>query len=100
MTDIAELMQKRMALVEKLSALNSRQLSNTQARSGAEVELLACIEEIEQNGETCDNLARRADLEARCKAATAACVDCDREIEALTDQLDAFDQAGQAGPAP
>lgn len=101
MSDIADLMQKRMALVEKLATLNSKQLQNTQARSGIEVELTACIEEVEQNGETSENLARRADLEARYKAAAAACADCDLELDRLTDELNALDQqAGQAGPAP
>ena len=52
MTDMAERMQQRMALVEKLSALNAKQLQNTQARSGIEVELTACIESIEENGES------------------------------------------------
>ncbi|MGI9487908.1 MAG: hypothetical protein ACR2RF_18900 [Geminicoccaceae bacterium] len=92
MTDIAALMQKRMALVEKLAALNSKQLSNTQARSGIEVELTACIEGIDQNGESKAALAERADLEARHKLAAAACVDCDRELDALTEQLNALDQ--------
>ena len=91
MSDVAELMQKRMALVEKIAALNSKQLSNTQTRSGAEVELLACIEEIEANGETSENLTRRADLEARCKAAAEACADCERALDDLADQLSALD---------
>ncbi|MGI9501296.1 MAG: hypothetical protein ACR2P3_14770 [Geminicoccaceae bacterium] len=98
--DFADLMQRRMALVEKLAALNSRQLQNTQARSGIEVELIGCIEEIEQNGETKETLARRADLEARYKAAAAACADCDQELDRLADELSALDQEGQAGPAP
>jgi cell division protein FtsB len=93
-TDFAELMQRRMALVERLAALNSKQLLNTQTRSGLEVELLACIEEIEANGESEVALARRAELEARYKAAAAACADCEREIDKLADDLDAFDQAG------
>ncbi|MDH3659571.1 MAG: hypothetical protein OEU92_06005 [Alphaproteobacteria bacterium] len=98
MTDIAELMQKRMALVERTAALNSRQLRNTQIRSGIEVELLACIEAIERDGETRESLARRDDLEARYKAAAAACANCDRELDKLADELGALDQ--QAGPAP
>ena len=48
MTDFASLMQQRIALVEKLAALNSKQLLNTQTRSGIEVELLTCIEAIER----------------------------------------------------
>jgi len=91
MSDIAELMQKRMALVEKLSALNATQLQNTQTRSGIEVELTACIADIEQNGEREVALARRADLEARYKAAAAACVDCDRELDRLADELTRLD---------
>lgn len=98
MTDMAELMQKRMALVEKLSALNSKQLQNTQARSGIEVELTACIEDIEQNGERKAALARQSDLESRYQAAVAACIDCDQELDRLTDELDALNQ--QAGPEP
>ena len=94
---MAELMQRRMVLVERLAALNSKQLLNTQTRSGAEVELLACIEEIEANGETTENLARRADLEARYKAAAEACADCERELDRLADELNALDE--QAGPA-
>jgi len=96
MSDIADVMQKRMALVEKLSALNSKQLQNTQTRSGIEVELAACIEEIEQSGESEIVLA---DLEARYQAAAAACVDCDQELDRLTDELNALDQQAQAGPA-
>ncbi|MGI9417384.1 MAG: hypothetical protein ACR2RA_06045 [Geminicoccaceae bacterium] len=98
MTDMAELMQKRMALVAKLSALNSKQLSNTQARSGVEVELTACIEEIEQSGESAAARARQAELEARYKAAAAACADCDRELDALAEELTTLDQQMQAGP--
>ena len=94
MTDIAELMQRRMALVEKLAALNSKQLQNTQARSGIEVELLACTERIERDGESDAALARQAELEARFRAAAAACADCDREIDELADQLTSLDQAG------
>lgn len=100
MTDMAEQMQRRMALVEKLAALNSTQLRNTQARSGIEVELVACIEEIERNGESEETLARRTDLEARYKAAAAACADCDRELDDLADQLGRLDRTEQAGPAP
>ena len=92
MSDFAERMQQRMALVEKLSALNSKQLQNTQARSGIEVELTACIEDIERNGESEAALARQAGLEARYEAAAAACVDCDRELDRLTNELNALDQ--------
>ncbi len=92
MSDFAERMQQRMALVEKLSALNSKQLQNTQARSGIEVELTACIEDIERNGESEAALARQAELEARYEAAAAACVDCDRELDRLTNELNALDQ--------
>lgn len=94
-----EFMAQRMALVEQLSALNSKQLSNTQMRSGIEVELLACNEAIERDGETASLLAQRAELETRLSEAIAACTDCDRRLDALTDQLDALDQQ-QAGPAP
>ncbi|MEM8949761.1 MAG: hypothetical protein AAGA21_23635 [Pseudomonadota bacterium] len=92
MSDVADLMQKRMALVEKLAALNSKQLLNTQARSGAEVELLACIEMIERNGESEAMLFARADLEARYKAAIAVCEDCERELDELAEQLNALDK--------
>jgi DNA repair exonuclease SbcCD ATPase subunit len=91
MTDIAELMQRRMHLVEKLASLNSKQLLNTQARSGAEVELLACIEEIEAKGENEAALARHADLEARYKAAIAVCEDCERELDELAERMNALD---------
>lgn len=97
MTDAALLMQKRMALVEKLSALNSQQLRNTQARSGIEVELLACIEAIEQDGETVAAVARRTELEARYKAAVAACTECERAMDRLVGDLTKLDQACQAG---
>ena len=91
MSDIAGLMQKRMALVEKLAALNSKQLLNTQARSGAEVELLACIEAIEAEGGNEAALARHAELEARYKAAIAVCEDCERELDDLAEQMNALD---------
>ncbi|MGI9510382.1 MAG: hypothetical protein ACR2QJ_13675, partial [Geminicoccaceae bacterium] len=91
------LMQKRMALVEKLSTLNSKQLQNTQIRSGIEVELTACIDDIEQNGESEAALARRADLEARYQAAADACVDCYQQLDRLADELTRLDL--QAGPA-
>ena len=97
MTDMAELMQQRMALIEKLSALNSKQLSNTQVRSGVEVELTACVEEIAQNGESAATRARQAELEARYKAAAAACADCDRQLDALAEELTTLDQQMQAG---
>ncbi|MEZ5932157.1 MAG: hypothetical protein R3F54_09425 [Alphaproteobacteria bacterium] len=92
MNDIARLMQKRMVLVEKLAALNSKQLSNTQKRSGLEVELLACIEEIEANGETAENLAQRAELEARYKAAIDACAACEQELDRLAEQMTRLDR--------
>lgn len=92
MTDLAELMQKRMALVERMAALNSKQLRNVQIRSGIEVELLACTEAIERDGETKETLTQRADLEARYKAAAAACADCDRELDGLAEELNALDQ--------
>ena len=92
MTDIAELMERRMALVEKLAALNSKQLLNTQTRSGTEVELLACIEMIEQNGEGEASLLGRAELEARYKAAIAVYEDCERELDELAEQLNALDK--------
>jgi len=100
MSDVADVMQRRMALVEKLAALNSKQLQNTQTRSGIEVELESCIEKIEQSGESEALFARRADLETRYRAAAAACVDCDRELDRLTDQLNALDLQVQAGPVP
>ncbi len=101
----AELMQRRMALIEKLANINSRQLSNTQARSGIEVEHQACINAIERDGETQLELARRADLEDRLQVAINTCADCDREWQALTDQLDALDRQlhsvqTDAGAAP
>ena len=92
MSNIVDLLQRRMALVEKIAALNSEQLSNTQARSGVEVELLACIEEIEETGETSENPARRVELEARYKAAAVACTDCGRERDDLSQQLNRLDE--------
>ncbi len=92
MTDMAERMQKRMALVEKLSALNAQQLKHTQIRSGIEVELTACIEKIGQNGETPEALTQLADINARYQAAAAACANCDQELDALTEQLNALDE--------
>lgn len=100
MTDkaFADLMTKRMALVEKLSALNSKQLLNTQKRSGIEVELQGCLEDIESDGETAANLAKRAELERRMAAAISACTDCERELDHLTEQLNILLQ--QTEPAP
>jgi hypothetical protein len=100
MTDIADLMQKRMALVEKLAVLNSKQLSNTQTRSGIEVELLTCIEMIERNGESEASLLGRAELETRYKAATEASAACERDLDALAEELAILDQLieQQAGP--
>jgi hypothetical protein len=94
MSDIALLMQRRMALVERLAALNASQLRNIQMRSGAEVELLACTAAIEANGATPEDRARRAELEARCQAAAAACIACERELDDLAEQLTRLDQAG------
>ena len=91
MSDIARMMQKRMELVEKLAALNSKQLLNTQTRSGAEVELLACIEAIEVGGESKAALTRHAKLEARYKAAVVVCEDCERELDELAEQLNDLD---------
>lgn len=101
MTDIVELMQQRIVLVEKLAALNSKQLLNTQTRSGIEVELMTCIEMIEREGESQAALFRQAELEARYKAAAEACTDCERELDALAEELTTLDQQmEQAGPAP
>ena len=102
MTDIAELMQQRMALVEKIAALNSKQLLNTQTRSGIEVELLTCNEAMERDGESHEALALRAELEARYEAAVKACADCERELDALAEELNLLDQQfeQQARPAP
>jgi hypothetical protein len=91
MNDIARLMQERMALVEKLAALNSKQLLNTQTRSGAEVELLACIELMESEGESEAALERHAELEGRYKAAVVVWEECERELDELADQLNALD---------
>ncbi|MGI9491648.1 MAG: hypothetical protein ACR2QF_04520 [Geminicoccaceae bacterium] len=101
MTDIAELMQRRMALVEKVAALNSKQLLNAQTRSGIEVELLTCIEQIERDGESGGALAQRAELEARYKAAAEACEDGERELDRMAEELSILDQQmeQQAGPA-
>ena len=94
MTDVALLMQKRMALVEKIAAMNAKQLLYTQRRSGLEVELLACVNEIEANGESAEALARRAELEACHKAAEEACANCEREVDELAEQLNTLDQGG------
>lgn len=101
MTDLADLMQQRIALVERLAALNSQQLLNTQTRAGAEVELLACIEAIERDGENSTAIANRSTLEARYKAAVAICDDCERERDDVADELTILDQQieQQAGPA-
>lgn len=90
----ADWLKERMALVEKMSALNSKQLSNTQARSGIEVELLGCIETIERDGETKETLARRVELENRLAEAIIACTDCDQELDRLANDLITLDQAG------
>lgn len=86
-----ESVAKRMALVEQLSALNAKQLKNIQLRSGVEVELQACIDDIERSGETKSSLALRAELQNRLTEAITACADCDRELDALTDQLNTLD---------
>ncbi len=94
MSDIGDLMQRRMALVTRLAALNSKQLQNTQTRSGIEVELLTVNEMIERNGENEATLLGQAALEARYNEAVEACVACERELDELTEQLNALDQAG------
>lgn len=100
MTEIslANLISKRMALVEKLSALNAKQLKNTTERSGIEVELESCIEDIERDGETAMNRAQRTELETRMTKAITACTDCEQELDKLAAELNALDQ--QAGPVP
>jgi hypothetical protein len=92
-----DLMAKRMAVVERLSALNAEQLLHTQKRSGIEVELLGCIEAIERDGAGEAALARRTDLENRLTEATVAIAHCERQRDDLTDELDTLEQAG---PAP
>ena len=101
MTDFASLMQQRIALVEKLAALNSKQLLNTQTRAGIEVELLTCIEAIERDGESEAALQTRAELEASYKAAADACLACEQELDELAEELTSLDQQieQQAGPA-
>jgi hypothetical protein len=88
-----DLMAKRMAVVERLSALNSKQLLYTQKRLGIEVELLGCIDVIEREGETATMLARCADLESRSTATTVAIAKCERERDVLTSELDALEEA-------
>lgn len=88
----AELMARRIALVEKLSALNAKQVLNTQTRSGIEIELLGCIEAIERDGETTASRTHRTELEMRFKEAAAAWADCDRDLDTLADQLNTLDQ--------
>ncbi len=88
----AELMAERMVLVEQLAALNSKQLLNTQTRAGIEIELESCLEEIKHQGSTSENVARRAELEDRLRAAVDACATCDQEWTALNDQLHFLDQ--------
>jgi chromosome segregation ATPase len=100
---LAELMQQRIALIEKLAALNSKQLSNTQTRSGIEVELQGCLNDIGRNGESEEAQARLADLEDRLQTAANACADCDRDWQILNDELEALDRqlkAVQTGLAP
>lgn len=92
MNDVADLMQVRIALVEKLSALNSKQLFNTQIRSGIEIELLTCIETIERIGESETVLKKRTELEASYKEAADACNACERELNALAEDLMTLDQ--------
>jgi hypothetical protein len=91
-----DLMAKRMAVVERLSALSSKQLLYTQKRSGIEVELLGCIDDIGREGETATILARRADLECRLTAMTVAIAECERERDVLTSELDALEEATMA----
>lgn len=102
MTDIATLTQMRMGLVERLATLNAKHLLNTQTRSGVEVELLACIEEIERDGEHEAAVVRRAELMSRHKEAVDACAECEREIDALADELSLLDKHIDrvAGSAP
>lgn len=97
MSYMADLMQKRMALVTRLAALNSKQLQNTQTRSGIEVELLTVNEMIAQNGENEATLLGQAVLEARYREAVEACAACERELDELAEQLNALDQA-EPGP--
>ena len=94
MTDAthAGLMAQRIELVEKLTALNARQLLHSQARAGIEVELLSCAEEIEANGETASALSRRAELEDRLARIVASSDDCDRERDELAGQLNRLER--------
>lgn len=88
----AELMARRIALVEALTALNARQLLHSQTRAGLEVELLSCAEAVESEGETADARTRRAALEARLERVVALSGDCDREQEALAGELSELDR--------
>lgn len=88
----AELMARRIALVETLTALNARRLLHSQTRAGIEVELLSCAEAVESDGETADTRTRRAALEARLARVVALADDCDREQEALAGALSELDR--------
>jgi len=89
---IAELMVRRIALVEKLSALNAQHVRHTQACGGIEIELLSCAADIERDGETPTYLACRGELEDRLARTTALCADCDRELDALAEKLNELDR--------
>ena len=105
MTNFAELMQQRISLVEKISALNSKQLLNTQIRSGVEVELMTCIETAQRHGKSEVALQRRAELEASYEEAANACLACEQELNELAEDLTSLDQqieqlAAQAESSP
>lgn len=88
----AGLIEKRIALVAELTALNARQLLHSQARAGIEVELLGCAEDIEANGETEANLAQRAELESRLSRIIDRVEECDRQLDALAERLSELDR--------
>jgi len=88
----AGLIEKRIALVGELTALNARQLLHSQARAGIEVEPLGRTEDIETNGATQANVAQRAELEDRLSRIIGRVEECDRQLDVLAERLSALDR--------
>ena len=89
---IQELFQKRISIVEEISALNAEQLKNSQQLLGNGIELQRCSERLDEQGDTGPLRAERANAEAQEEELQNTIADCDDRLKKLEAQIVELDQ--------